>query len=443
MLETLRKSIEGREARIAVVGLGYVGLPVACMFAQAGFHTIGVDLDAERVAKVNNGINPIEGDEPHLAELIANVIPTRRLQCTTDYANLHDTDVILIAVQTPVDDSDHLPRYAHLRSALQALGAIIKQGALIIVESTLAPRTMYDVVIPTLEEASHSKVGEGFFVGHCPERVMPGRLLLNIRTMSRVVGGYDEDVADTMRRLYENIVEGELDTTDLLTAEIVKTAENAYRDVQIAFANEVAQVCEVLGGDVWKVRELVNKSPGRNMLLPGAGVGGHCIPKDPWLLIANARHSYQAQVIPAARQVNRAMPAHVAEILRVALQKHGVNLAQSNIAVLGYAYMENSDDTRDTPSQTFIDLLEGQVQSLKIHDPFVPDYRGELTNIIKNTDAIVILVKHAPYFELDWHQIISWMRTPVIIDARRVLPDDLHIQGATITLLGRANNIKE
>ena len=313
-LENLHQKIESRDAHIAIIGLGYVGLPVACMFAQAGFSTIGVDVDSARIEKINRGENPIEGKEPGLAELIAQVTQTCKLHCTTDYAALHNTDVVLVSVQTPVEDSDHRPRYQHLQSALAALGKVLKTGALVIIESTLAPGTIHRIVIPALEAAVGGSAGEAFQIGHCPERVMPGKLLHNITKMDRVVGGQTPEVAQVMVSLYRNIVEGELDPTDPLTAELVKTTENAYRDVQIAFANEVARICETLGGDVWRGRELVNKSPGRNMHFPGAGVGGHCIPKDPWLLITNAADAVQPVLIPAARSVNRAMPGHVVKL---------------------------------------------------------------------------------------------------------------------------------
>ena len=165
----------------------------------------------------------------------------------------------------------------------------MKPGVLVIVESTIMPGTMQKIVLPLLEEHSSRKCGEGFYLGNCPERVMPGKLISNLRKMSRVVGGDSPATAGVMKELYMQVVEAEVDEADWITAELVKTVENTYRDVQIAFANEVALICEALGADVWRVRDLVRKSPGREMLLPGAGVGGHCIPKDPWLLASAVR----------------------------------------------------------------------------------------------------------------------------------------------------------
>lgn len=432
-LAALRSKIEDKTARVGVVGLGYVGLPVACLLAQTGYTVTGIDIDAARVEKINNGISPIEGIEPGLGDLVAEVISSKQLQASTDATDLDEADVILISVQTPIEDHDHKPRYAHMQSALASIGQVMGQGTLVIIESTLAPGTMRDVIIPALEEHSGMIAGQGFYIGHCPERVTPGRLLRNLKTMNRVVGGLTPDIAEVMVTLYGHYVEGDLDMTDILTAETVKTAENAYRDVQIAFANELAMICEGLGGDFWKVRDLVNKVPGRNVLFAGAGVGGHCIPKDPWLLIANAGHD--ARLIPAARNVNRYMPGHIAQQTRDALASCGVKMEDATIAVLGYAYMENSDDDRDTPTAAYLQLIDGD--DIRIHDPFVPAYQGDFDATIQGADAAVILVKHDEYVQKDWHTVLAQMRTPIIIDARHTLADDFTTENAVIRVIGR------
>jgi UDP-N-acetyl-D-mannosaminuronic acid dehydrogenase len=442
MLNNLADAIRDRSARLSVIGLGYVGLPVACMFAGAGFRTLGVDVAAERIAMINRAENPIQGKEPDLAELIAQVVHSGSLHCTTDYAELHEVDVVIVCVQTPIDESDHRPRYAHLTAALTALGKVIKRGTLVIVESTLAPGTMQNIVIPTLDQATGGTAGEYFYVGHCPERVMPGKLLHNLTHMDRVVGGQTTAVAEVMTTLYRNIVRGDLDPTNLLMAELVKTTENAYRDVQIAFVNEVAQVCEVLGGNVWELRELVNKSPGRHMLYPGAGVGGHCIPKDPWLLIANVRDQIAPRVIPSAREVNRAMPAHMLKLTQDALTACGVSLNGAMVAVLGYAYLANSDDTRDTPSQAYVELLEQHGANIRIHDPYVSEYNHDLEQVLTGADAAVIMVAHDEYSTTDWRACLPLLRTPVLVDGRHVLSDDFHVEGAQIRVLGRGTHIQ-
>ena len=436
-MQELRDKIEARRAIIGVIGLGYVGLPVACMFAQAGFEVIGLEIKPDRVDMINAGRSPIQGDEPGLAELLAMVVQSGRLSATTDYARLADADVITINVETPVD-RDHQPRYSALRAACRGLGAVMKAGSLVIVESTLAPGTMDTLVQPLLEATSGRQAGAGFHLGVCPERVMPGKLLANLRNMSRVCGGDTPETAQVMIALYRSIVHAELDATDMVTAELVKTTENAYRDVQIAFANEVALICEAIGADVWRVRELVNKSPYRQMHLPGTGVGGHCIPKDPWLLAAAAGGTVPLHIIPAARAVNDAMPLHVADMTVQALAMAGVHSDQSRVAVLGYAYLENSDDTRGSPSIVLVARLRELGADVVIHDPWVAAHQGELFERVAGCDAVVVMVGHQPYHTLDLDALRQTLRTSIIIDGRGFLdPERARDAGLTYVSLGR------
>ena len=419
-LDELKDKIKSKDARLAVIGLGYVGLPVACIFAQAGFDVLGVELRSDRIEKINAGVSPIEGNEPGLSELLAQVVAAGKLQATSDYQRLRQQEVVLICVETPVD-RNNIPRYDALRAALCSLAPVLKPGALVIVESTIAPGTMYNLVLPLLEEGSKRKLNEGFYLGNCPERVMPGKLLANLRGVSRVVGGMTLETADTMLAFYRHMVQADLDPTDCITAELVKTAENAYRDVQIAFANEVALICEAVGGDVWKVRELVNMSPGRQMHLPGAGVGGHCIPKDPWLLAFGVQgKDVPLRLIPAARAVNDFMPVHMVELLQGALRSAGCELADSQILVMGYAYLEDSDDVRNSPSEVLVRRLHEAGAEVRIHDPYVPGYQGDLLSLAKGCHAAIVMVKHQEYIRLDLQLLKSTLLTPVLVDGRGV-----------------------
>ena len=416
-LAELRTKIDQRQAVVGVIGLGYVGLPVACMFAQAGFSVVGLDIKADRIATISAGHNPIEGVEPGLAELIAEVVAAGRLHATTDYAQLRRADVVLIDVETPVDE-DHVPQYAALKAVCQSLGPVLKAGALVIVESTIAPGTVAGVVLPQLQA---SKVANrDFYIGACPERVMPGRLLLNLKTMSRVCGGGTPETAETMTALYRVIVQADLDQADCVTAELVKTAENAYRDVNIAFANELALACEVTGGDFLRVRELVNKSPGRNVLLAGAGVGGHCIPKDSWLLAHGVGGLAPVQLLTAARWVNDYMPRHVANVIKQMVESGGRALSEARVAVLGYAYLEESDDTRNSPSEVLVARLRELGAEVSVHDPWVPEYQGDLLERARGCDAAVVMVAHRAYKTLDLAALKAVLRSPVLVDGRRV-----------------------
>lgn len=419
----LVRRLEARTARLAVVGLGFVGTPVAAAFAAAGFDVTGVDVDPARVARVAAGRVPFEGEEPGLADLLERAVAAGRLRATTDYDDVAGVDAALVAVETPVD-ADHRPRYAALASALASLGPRLRPGALVVVESTLAPGTTRRLVVPALAAASGLAIPGELLVAHCPERVMPGRLLANLRGMSRVVGGLTPEAAEAARALYRAVVEAELETADALTAELVKTGENAYRDVQIAFANEMALLCEAHGADVWRVRELLNRSPGRHMLLPGGGVGGHCIPKDPWLLVSDPGRGFAARLIPAARAVNDGMPRHVAGRVLAALTTTGIAPRDARVAVLGASYLEESDDERNAPTADLVAALSAAGVDVRVHDPWVARYaEGPVEAVVEGCDAVVVMVAHAAYRDLDWAALRRRARgdAPAVVDARRAI----------------------
>jgi UDP-N-acetyl-D-mannosaminuronic acid dehydrogenase len=266
------------QCRVAVVGLGYVGIPLAAVLADSGCDVVGIDVVAERALKINEGVLPLTGDEPGLSEMLQKAVRAGRLRASTDFSVVADRDAVFVCVDTPVDD-EHKPNNSRLLAAAMGIGEHMRKGALVVVESTIAPGTMLKVFAPALERASRMTLGKDFLLAHCPERVMPGRLLHNIRNYDRVLGGYDRKSVTKASAIYSRFMKGKLHPTDLATAEIVKTAENAYRDVQIAFANEVALICEQAGSDAYEVRRLVNTCPFRDMHVPGAGVGGHCLPK--------------------------------------------------------------------------------------------------------------------------------------------------------------------
>jgi len=421
MSEALLEAIRRRQVPLAVIGLGYVGLPVACKFAQAGFEVWGIERNADKVEQIRQGLSPIGGKEPGLAELLAGVVRQGRLHASSEYAACRSARAILIAVETPVDEETHRPAYTALRAALESLGPHLSPDTLVVVESTIAPGTMAGLVQPLLERASGLRSGEELHLAHCPERVTPGKLLHNLENLPRVVGGMTPEAAALAVELYRHIVRADLDATDALTAEIVKTAENTYRDVQIAFANEVALLCENLGADVWRVRELVNKCPYRDMHLPGAGVGGHCLPKDPWLLIAHASPDFQPRLIPAARAVNERMPLHVADLVVEGLRAAGKEVRGARVAVLGYAFLENSDDTRNSPSAALVRRLRELGAEVVVHDPHVPEYRGDLGERLQGCDAAVVMVRHEEYLRLKPEEVVGRLNPPpVVVDGRHL-----------------------
>jgi len=419
-MKNLAKAIRDKQAKIAVIGLGYVGLPVACTFAQAGFQVLGVERDKTKVAQIEEGICPIGGREPGLAELLTKVIRGGKLQVRSDYTGCQETNVALVAVETPVDSVSKKPNYEALRAALAALGPNLRRETLVVIESTIAPQTMQNVVQPLLEETSGLKADKDFYLAYCPERVMPGKLLANLRTCNRVIGGMSAQAAQLARELYRHIVEADLDITDSLAAELVKTTENAYRDVQIAFANEIALLCENVGADVYEVRQLVNKSPYRTMHMPGAGVGGHCTPKDPWLLVHGAEGRREPRLIPTARAINDNMPLHVAELAEDGLAEAGRAVKDAKVAVLGYAYLENTGDARNSPTIPLVETLEALGARVMIHDPHFAEYDIGLREAVADSDCVIVMVAHDEYPATDLADLREWVATPVLIDGRNV-----------------------
>lgn len=406
---------------VAVVGLGYVGLPLACSFASAGFHTIGHDIDPMKVDKIDHGLNPIEGDEPGLSELLTSVHGKGLLRASLDPSVIAQADAVFVCVDSPIDANKN-PDLTYLRKAVTSIAKNLKPGALLSIESTIPPGTMEGTVIPLIRDVKGALPGKDYLLVHCPERVMPGRLLRNIREYDRILGAYDERSAVQGRRFYKEIVQGTIHPTSLINAEITKTAENAYRDVQIAFANEVALICEELGANAFEVRKLVNTCPFRDMHIPGAGVGGYCLPKDPWLLLSSARGT-EKDLIPAARKVNERMPEHMVDLVEKALKENGVH-GRTRIAVMGLSFLKDSDDTRNSPSLVIIDgLMESH--DVIVHDPYVQrPYRAELVRdtetALKGADCAVFVTDHSCYATMDLKKVKDLMRSPVLVDGRNI-----------------------
>ncbi len=409
--------------RVAVIGLGYVGLPMACVFAERGDDVVGVEVDRAKVSAVNAGTLPLEGNEPGLPELFKEVHEAGRLTATTDFAACRDAEAITIGVQTPIDE-DHRPAYDALRAAATSVGQNLSKGTLVVIESTVAPGTTQGLVQETLEAVSGLKAGSDFFLAHCPERLQAGVLLKAIREYDRVIGGIDEESTRRALALYDGLGSGTLHPTDALTAEIVKTAENAYRDVQIGFANEVALLSEAMGADAFEVRELVNTSPFRDMHVPGAGVGGHCIPKDPWLLVHGAGRR-GARVIPAARAVNDGMPHHMAHLVTESLQEAGREVAGARVVLLGIAYRPDTVDFRNSPTLPLAEALRGAGADVVLHDPLagrsgVEGAKDDLWGTLEGADAAVLVTAHSAYRDMDLKRLREALRTPILVDGRNV-----------------------
>ena len=425
--------------KITVIGMGYVGIPCAALLADVdGFQVTGLQRRSKRsgwkIECLNSGKSPFEGDEPGLDELIARVVAKGTFKVTDDVDVLSDSDVILIDVQTPTD-AQHIPQYYSLKEVSEQIGQRIKKGVLVIVESTVAPGTTQNIVQKIIEEHSGLIAGKDFDLAFAYERVMPGKLINNIVNLPRIVGGITPEGAERAVDIYSRIVKAKVHTTDVLTAEISKTIENSYRDVNIAFVNEMALVCESLGVNVYEIIDLINELPSRNLHIPGAGVGGHCLPKDTWLLRFGLNeygsHKMEPRFIALAREINNHMPFHMALLIEDALSSQGLAIHDANVTILGAAYLENSDDTRNTPAAPLVRVLESKGATVTIHDPHVKKWEfgshemeKDLNKAVRNADCLALVTRHREYTELDLESLRNLMRTPVFVDGRNVLDED-------------------
>ncbi|OGO02132.1 MAG: hypothetical protein A2Y72_02880 [Chloroflexi bacterium RBG_13_53_26] len=452
--------------RIAVIGMGYVGIPAAVLLADAGHNVVGIQRRSQRsgwkIDWLNQGRCPVGGNEPELPEILQRVVREGRFMATDDYSVLRDVDVVLIDVQTPTDEA-HAPIYESLEEASHHVGKYLRKGSLVIVESTVAPGTTEHVVKPILEQESGLRTGlpDGFGLCFSYERVMVGRLIHNVREYPKIVGAVDDESRNMAIELYRSIVRAQVCGTDIMTAEVAKTVENAYRDVQIAFANEVALLCESLGTDVHEVRKLVNglpndpsaphANPVRNMHFPGAGVGGHCLPKDTWLLMhgydryAESKHAYPMSVLTGARYLNDWMPIHMVDLLETALGEAGVRIRGSRICVLGYAFLENCDDSRNTPTAPLLQELRRRGATYVIHDPFIKEDEGhqiepDIDRALNDCHAVVLMTKHQEYRSVTPERLNGLLRSRVVIDGRNMFdPKEFLDHGFIFKGIGKGN----
>jgi len=433
--------------KVAVIGMGYVGIPAAALFADVdGFDVTGIQRRSQRsgwkIDYLNDGKNPIKGHEPGLAELIHRVVMEKKsFRVTDDYSICSEMDAILVDVQTPTDEH-RIPRYESLREVSAYVGRYMKPGALVVIESTCAPGTTDYIVKPILERESGMKAGKDFHLAFSYERVMVGRLIHNIVNYPRVVGGVSEESTRLAVELYSHIVKAELFPTTALTSEVAKTAENAYRDVNIAFANEIGLICESLGVNVFDVRKFVNSLPNdpsnpaanpvRNMHFPGAGVGGHCLPKDSWLLKYGVdtygKTKVETPILVKSRETNDYMPEHVKGLVQDAFNEKEMAVKNRKIALLGYAFLENSDDTRNTPVLPLYRKLKELGAHVMIHDPYIEEDEGikieqDLDTVLADAECIALVTAHDEYRDLGADYLAGKLKTKILVDGRNVFSE--------------------
>lgn len=393
---------------ICVIGIGYVGLPTAAMFASKGLKVIGYDVNEKAVNALNEGKIIIE--EPGLEELVSQGVKSGCLSARTVCPE--GMDVYIIAVPTPINE-DKTADMKYVKSATEEIAKKVKKGSIVILESTSPPRTVEDLMLPILE-TSGLEIGEDLLVAHSPERILPGKVIEELRTNSRIVGGINQKSSQAVKAVYENIVEGEIFITTSTTAEMCKLMENTFRDVNIALANELVKMSEELGVNAWEVIRLSNQHPRVNILSPGPGVGGHCIALDPWFLVEKSQN---AKLIHQGRLINDSMPGYVLDKISDILD----GIEGKTVAVYGITYKPNIDDVRESPVMHLIDMLKTKGAKVQICDPHAVG-KGidclDVASACKDADIAILGVNHDEFKETDFSIFAQNMKQKNILDTR-------------------------
>jgi len=421
-----KTKIENREAQIGVIGLGYVGLPLAMEFVRAGFHVTGIDVDQEKVKKLNRGENYIQDVED---VSVANAVAINQLSATSDFSVIQNLDAISICVPTPLNKQKN-PDISHINSVMKNMKDFIHHNMLIVLESTSYPGTTRELVLPKLESKG-LRVGHEFYLCFSPERVDPGNKKYKTANTPKVLGGITPNCGVMGELLYKTIVNEVVMVSSPESAEMVKLLENTFRAVNIGLANEVAIMCEKLGVDVWEVIDAAATKPfGFMKFTPGPGLGGHCIPIDPHYLSWKLKAlDYNARFIQLAGEINTAMPLHVVGLVQEGLNQQRKSIRGSQILVIGVAYKKNVDDIRESPALDVMKLLENDGAELSFYDPYVSfvklngnginGHKSLTEENLKNSDAVIIMTDHD---QIDFQFIEE--NSDLIIDSRNVIKKD-------------------
>ncbi len=421
MFEELKRKIIQKKARVAVIGLGYVGLPLAVSFARKGFQVTGIDTDYDRVEKIKKGLSyilDVASKELH------GVIRSNKLQATADFRILKSIDVVLICVPTPLKRK-YAPNISYILKAVKNIQRFHRSGALIVLESTTYPGTTEEIILPMLKESGR-KCGRDFYLGFSPERIDPGNKIYDLQKTPKVVSGVTKQCSQLIELLYKQIIEKVVLVSSPRVAETVKLLENTFRIVNIGLINELAMMCQKLKVDIWEVIEAAKTKPfGFMPFYPGPGVGGHCIPKDPLYLYWKAKRlGYPLKFIKLASEVNSNMPSYIVERLRSILKKKNKSLAKSKILILGATYKNDVKDLRKSPSLDIIELLLKSKAGVSYYDPYIPylnfpDINLQSISLNKDSlakfDCVIVATDHRC---VDYNFILKNSR--IVFDTRNV-----------------------
>lgn len=418
--------------KICILGLGYIGLPTAAMFATHGHPIVGVDVSRKIVDSLNRGEITIE--EPYLDPMVREAVSSGYLKASVVP---EEADAFIIAVGTPINE-DKTANLAAVIAAAESIVHLLKKGDLVILESTCPPGTVTDLLVPILRK-SGLDIGAEVLVAHCPERVLPGRILLELVENNKIIGGINAASCEAVRDLYKSFVNGEIYLTDATTAEMCKLMENTYRDVNIALANEIAMICEKLGIDAWEVIQLSNKHPRVHLHSPGPGVGGHCLAVDPWFIVE--KQPDLSNIIRLARETNDSMPEHVYSLVKGILSRYS---GLQKVTILGVTYKPNIGDIRESPIIKLIDILkkDGAV-TVAAYDPHAKKYSGlesDLYKAAEKSSLVVLAVNHDEFSRIDFDRLKSVMSHPNILDTRNSMDEKtIRAAGFEYFLLGKGN----
>jgi len=427
-LEDVKKSLNLRTLRVCVVGIGRIGLPTALSFAKSGLQTIGVDINENLVSTINSGVFPLK-DEPGYEEIFNDVIKNKMFSATTKIEDaIPNSDLILLSLPTPMD-KNNVPDYSALRDSASKLSKFLSPNSLIIVESTVEPGFIEDEMVPIISKSDQLKIGENFFIGVCPENANPGEILHDFTNLPRLVGSINKQTTEIITSIYDFVFAVELVIMpDCKTANAVKLTTNVFRDINIAFINELSLMFEKLGIDTLKVLEAAKKKYNFQIHYPGAGVGGPCLPINSYQLLNAARRSgVNLSMIEYSRQINEKMPEHVIKLTLDAFKECKKPIQNNDILILGVSYKPDVKDIQLTPAKHIIKKLQDLGANIHIYDPYFSssqvfgiNVEENLDAVISKVDASIIITAHKEFRNISL-PVFNKMKSPILVDTRGII----------------------
>tara|TARA_Y100000310_G_scaffold333939_1_gene412547 strand:- start:4008 stop:5279 length:1272 start_codon:yes stop_codon:yes gene_type:complete len=404
---------------VAVIGLGYVGLPVACLCVEKDMQVYGADIDKDKLSLIGKGTSPI--DDPYLNEQVQKV--KEKIKLTNNIQEAAEkSSIIVVCVPTPVD-KDNTPNLKALKDSCKEISGGLQKDTLVIVESTISPGTIEEIVLPLLKASNVN-----FHLAHCPERIDPGNKKFTIKNLPRVIAGIDEESTKKASEFYRNLIDADVtELSSVKAAEATKIMENTFRDINIAFVNEMAKSFDKAGIDITEVIKGAKTKPfGFLSHYPGSGVGGHCIAVDPYYLISKAKQlGFNHQFLTLAREINESMPSYTVEILEQELKKIDKNVKDTKIGILGLAYKANVDDTRESPALKIIEILKQKKVDVSVFDPYVKDKSNskDLNQLLEKSDYVILATDHKDFKDMDLNKLKE-NDIKIVIDGRNCLDKD-------------------